>query len=157
MNLRGLVDGQAYFDELLKYIFTYLQIVIGNLPAMFYLALVASNNGTPTITNDMMTTKSDKPSHASLHFKGQYRPLHSEADTVDQAVGELLGKVKCDEIAKTLRDLLADFNRSRKAGIGICSASSQHGYTCVTISDYPRDRWLDELTDQMPCNPLLSY
>jgi hypothetical protein len=105
----------------------------------------------------MMTTKSDKPSHASLHFKGLYRPLHSEADTVDQAVSELLKKVKCDEIEKTLRDLLADFNRSRKAGIGICSASSQHGYTCVTISDYPRDRWLDELTDQMPCNPLLSY
>jgi hypothetical protein len=40
---------QSYFDELLKYIFTYSQIVIGNLPAMFYLALVASNNGTPTI------------------------------------------------------------------------------------------------------------
>jgi hypothetical protein len=30
--------------------FTYSQLIIGNLPAMFYLALVASNNGTP-ITN----------------------------------------------------------------------------------------------------------
>jgi len=34
LNLRGLVGGQAYFDELLKYIFTYSQIVIGNLSAM---------------------------------------------------------------------------------------------------------------------------
>jgi hypothetical protein len=119
----------------------------------------ASNlsNNNQTKHYDNMTTKSDKPSHASLHFKGQYRPLHSEADSVSEAVGELLKKVKCDEIKKTLHDLLADFNRSRKAGIGICSASSQHGYTCVTISDYPRDRWLDELTDQMPRNPLLSY
>jgi hypothetical protein len=34
LDLKGLVDGQAYFDELLKYIFTYSQIVIGNVPAM---------------------------------------------------------------------------------------------------------------------------
>jgi hypothetical protein len=47
---KGLAGGQAYFDELLKYIFTYSQLVIGNLSAMFYLARVASNNGTPTIT-----------------------------------------------------------------------------------------------------------
>jgi hypothetical protein len=32
--LKGLVDGQAYFDELLKYIFTYWKNVIGNVPAM---------------------------------------------------------------------------------------------------------------------------
>jgi hypothetical protein len=44
--LKGLVDGQAYFDELMKYIFTYSQIIIGNLSAMFYLALVASKQGT---------------------------------------------------------------------------------------------------------------
>jgi hypothetical protein len=35
LNLRGLVSGQAYFDESMKYIFTYLQNVIGNLPAVF--------------------------------------------------------------------------------------------------------------------------
>jgi hypothetical protein len=29
---RGLADGQSYFVELMKYIFTYLQNVIGNLP-----------------------------------------------------------------------------------------------------------------------------
>jgi hypothetical protein len=33
--LKGLAGGQAYFDELLKYIFTYSQLVIGNLSAMF--------------------------------------------------------------------------------------------------------------------------
>jgi hypothetical protein len=33
--LKGLAVGQSYFDELLKYIFTYSQLVIGNLPAMF--------------------------------------------------------------------------------------------------------------------------
>jgi hypothetical protein len=40
------MSWQAYFDDLLKYIFTYLQIIIGNVPAMFYLALVASKQGT---------------------------------------------------------------------------------------------------------------
>jgi hypothetical protein len=44
------VACQPYFVELMKYIFTYSQIFIGNVSAMFYLALVASNNGTPTIT-----------------------------------------------------------------------------------------------------------
>ena len=34
----------------MKYIFNYSQIIIGNVPAMFYLALVASKQGTPTIT-----------------------------------------------------------------------------------------------------------
>jgi len=33
--LRGLAGGQAYFVELMKYILTYLQNVIGNVPAMF--------------------------------------------------------------------------------------------------------------------------
>jgi hypothetical protein len=33
--LKGLAGGQAYFDGLLKYIFTYSQLVIGNVPAMF--------------------------------------------------------------------------------------------------------------------------
>ena len=32
----------------LKFIFELLAFFIGNVPAMFYLALVASNNGTPT-------------------------------------------------------------------------------------------------------------
>jgi hypothetical protein len=36
------VVGQSYFDELMKYIFTYSQNVIGNAPAVFYLASVAS-------------------------------------------------------------------------------------------------------------------
>jgi hypothetical protein len=32
--LKGLVAGQAYFDELMKYIFTYSQIIIGNVPSV---------------------------------------------------------------------------------------------------------------------------
>ena len=44
------MGGQAYFDELMKYIFTYLQLVVGNLSAVFQIVSVASNNGTPTIT-----------------------------------------------------------------------------------------------------------
>jgi hypothetical protein len=32
--LKGLAVGQAYFVELLKYIFTCLQIIIGNVPAV---------------------------------------------------------------------------------------------------------------------------
>jgi hypothetical protein len=49
-DLRGLAVGQAYFDELLKYIFTYLQNVIGNSSAMIHVPCVASKQGTPTIT-----------------------------------------------------------------------------------------------------------
>jgi hypothetical protein len=48
--LKGFAGGQAYFDELLKYIFTYSQLVIGNLSAMIHVPCVASNNGTLTIT-----------------------------------------------------------------------------------------------------------
>jgi hypothetical protein len=47
---KGLAVGQAYFDESMKYIFRLLAFFIGNLYAMFYLALVASKQGTPTIT-----------------------------------------------------------------------------------------------------------
>jgi hypothetical protein len=34
-DLRGLAGGQAYFDELIKYIFRLLAFFIGNVPAMF--------------------------------------------------------------------------------------------------------------------------
>jgi hypothetical protein len=52
------VDGQAYFDELLKYIFTYLQNVIGNWCGMIHVPCVASKQGTPTINkyNDEIPT-----------------------------------------------------------------------------------------------------
>jgi hypothetical protein len=46
---KGLMACQSYFSELLKYIFTYSQIFIGNVPAMVHVPCVASNNGTPTI------------------------------------------------------------------------------------------------------------
>jgi hypothetical protein len=45
-----LAGGQAYFSELLKYILRLLAFFVGNIPAMFYLALVAGNNGTPNQT-----------------------------------------------------------------------------------------------------------
>jgi len=54
LEIRGFVGCQSYFVELLKYIFTYSQIIIGNFSAMFYLALVASKQGTPTITKPTM-------------------------------------------------------------------------------------------------------
>jgi len=50
LEFKGLAGGQAYFDGLLKYIFTYLQNVIGNARAMFHLACVASDNGTTNQT-----------------------------------------------------------------------------------------------------------
>jgi hypothetical protein len=58
LDLKGLVDGQAYFDELLKYIFTYLQNVIGNWCGMIHVPCVASKQGTPTINkyNDEIPT-----------------------------------------------------------------------------------------------------
>jgi hypothetical protein len=40
------VDGQAYFVELMKYIFTCLQNVIGNLSAMIHVPCVAGKQGT---------------------------------------------------------------------------------------------------------------
>jgi hypothetical protein len=40
---------QSYFNDLLKYIFTYLRNVIGNLGGMVHVPSVARNNGTPTI------------------------------------------------------------------------------------------------------------
>jgi hypothetical protein len=46
LEIKGLAGGQSYFDELMKYIFTYSQIVIGNLSAMFHLTRVASKQGT---------------------------------------------------------------------------------------------------------------
>jgi hypothetical protein len=35
LEIRGLAGGQAYFDELLKYIFKLLAFFAGNLSAMF--------------------------------------------------------------------------------------------------------------------------
>jgi hypothetical protein len=50
LDFKGLMACQSYLVGFLKYIFTYSQIFIGNLPAMFYLAFVASKQGTPTTT-----------------------------------------------------------------------------------------------------------
>jgi len=34
LDLKGLVSWQAYFVELMKYIFAYSQIIIGNIPSV---------------------------------------------------------------------------------------------------------------------------
>jgi hypothetical protein len=34
LDLKGLAGGQSHFDDLLKYIFAYSQIFIGNVPAV---------------------------------------------------------------------------------------------------------------------------
>jgi hypothetical protein len=52
LEIRGLAGGQAYFNDLLKYIFTYLRNVIGNLGGMVHVPFVASKQGTPTTNND---------------------------------------------------------------------------------------------------------
>jgi hypothetical protein len=49
-DLRGFAGGQAYSVELLKYIFIYSQLIIGNVAAMIHVPCVASKQGTPTIT-----------------------------------------------------------------------------------------------------------
>jgi hypothetical protein len=53
-----------------KFIFKLLAFFIGNLPAMFYLALVASKQGTPTTNNDNMTTMSK---YTTNQLKSQLR------------------------------------------------------------------------------------
>jgi hypothetical protein len=53
LEIRGLAVGQSYSIELMKYIFTYSQIIIGNLSAMFYLARVAGNGGIQSNKNKL--------------------------------------------------------------------------------------------------------
>lgn len=96
-------------------------------------------------------------SFASIAFKGQFKPIHSEAEMIKDAVSNLLNRLDCDELKSKLKELEKDFTRQRESGLGIVKASSEHGYVAITIADYPRDNWLDSLTDSMPENPLVNY
>ncbi len=104
-----------------------------------------------------MQTIEQNKSYASIQFHGKFRPIHSESDSVDGAVKNLLGKLKCEEMKSKLKEVHRDFKQSRKAGIGIVSVSSSHGYVSVSLADYPRDNWLDSLTVEFPSHPLIEY
>ena len=95
--------------------------------------------------------------HVSIAFCGSFRPLHIESETIDEAVNEAARRISCPAIKGRLQTLHKDFTRQRGAGIGIVSACSEHGTVSVRIADYPRDKWLDSLTNEMPSNPLISY
>ena len=95
--------------------------------------------------------------HVTIAFCGNFRPLHVESETIAEAVKSAAKRISCPAIGKTLKTLHKDMERQRKAGIGIVSACSEHGTISVRIADYPRDNWLDSLTDSMPPNPLISY
>lgn len=95
--------------------------------------------------------------HVTIAFCGNFRPLHIEAWTIAEAVKEAARRISCPAIGKTLQTLQKDFTRQREAGIGIVSACSEHGAVSVRIADYPRDNWLDSITNEMPLNPLISY
>jgi len=104
-----------------------------------------------------MKTKEENKSYASIHFHGQFRPIHSESDSVENAVTQLLVKLKCEKMKSKLKEIHRDFKQSRKAGIGIVSVSSSHGSISVSLADYPRDNWLDSLTIEFPNHPLIQY
>lgn len=106
-------------------------------------------------------TKLNQPkkmkSFASIAFKGKFKPIHSEAETVEKAVSNLVYRLACEDLKARLKDLKKDFIRQRESGLGIVKASSECGCVAITIADYPRDNWLDSLTDSMPENPLVTY
>ena len=96
-------------------------------------------------------------SYASIAFKGQFKPIHSEAETIEKAVSNLVCRLACDDLKTRLKDLKKDLTRQRKSGLGIVEASSDDSYVAITIADYPRNNWLDSLTDSMPEHPLVTY
>lgn len=95
--------------------------------------------------------------HITIAFSGKFRPLHVEAETLQDAVKQACKRVSCPDITRSLKDLYKDLARQRNAGISIVSACSEHGGLSVRIADGKRNAWLDSLTDSMPENPLLTY
>lgn len=91
-------------------------------------------------------------SHVSIAFSGDFRPIHCEAETIEQAVADMEQRITGEPL-ETLKSLWRDFSRQRKAGISIESASSQHGGTSVAIRNYKRYRFLDSLTESLPVSP----
>jgi hypothetical protein len=80
--LKGLADGQAYLVELMKYIFTYLQNVIGNSSAMIHVPRVASKQGTPTISKPTMN---QYKATTRVHYINEPFVDWYEAETEEQA------------------------------------------------------------------------
>ena len=95
--------------------------------------------------------------HITIAFYGTFRPFSVEAETIDEAVKSAAKRISCPDIKATLKKLLRDFQRQHKAGVSLASSSMHIGGACVGIANYPRDPWLDSVTDSMPPNPLISY
>ena len=95
--------------------------------------------------------------HVTIAFYGNFRPLHVESETIAEAVKSAAKRISCPDIKATLRKLLRDSQRQHKAGVSLASSSMHIGGVCVGIANYPRNPWLDSVTDSMPLNPLISY
>jgi hypothetical protein len=95
--------------------------------------------------------------HISIAFYGTAKPIHQEAETLEQAYEAMRHRIHCPEIKTQLQSLWKDYQRQQQAGIGIASACSQLGGVAVTIADYPRDPWLDSLTQTMPETERVTY
>lgn len=87
--------------------------------------------------------------HVTIAFHGDFRPIHAEAETLEQAVAAMRERVTGKPL-ETLETLWKDFKQMRNAGISIESTSSQHGGTSIAIRDFPRDKWLDKITASLP-------
>jgi hypothetical protein len=95
--------------------------------------------------------------HISIAFYGTAKPIHAEAETLEQAYEAMRHRIHCPDIRQQLQGLWTDYQRQQQAGISIASACSQVGGVAVTIADRPRDPWLDSLTDTMPETDRVSY
>lgn len=95
--------------------------------------------------------------HATVYFNGEFRPLHVESDCMENAIQSIKKRAKCPEIRDTIAKLSRDIKRQQKAGIGIAAASRNSTGHGVHVASYPRDPWLDSMTDSMPQHPSISY
>jgi len=74
-----------------------------------------------------------------------------------EAIKSIKKRVACPEIRKTIADLFRDVTRQRNAGISISASSHDRGSYGFRVGFYPRDPWLDSITDPMPKHPSISY
>jgi len=95
--------------------------------------------------------------HISIAFLGEFRPLHVEAEDLKAARKQFLSRCQSPEILERFHSVWKSFQNDRRAGVGIESACSSCCRMALTIADYPRDPWLDSLTESMPPHPQLTY
>jgi len=95
--------------------------------------------------------------HITIAFYGNFKPLHIEGEAIADCVKSALGKCQDESIRETIRDISRDWNRQRKAGINIVSASFERHSHSVSIREGNRDTWLDSMTSEFPGNPLIQY